>query len=150
RRKPHCRSRGSSARLLPLFHREMRVWEEVTEERGDKFPRELGHAAWDQVPTKATRELVIQLDAQPQGDTLFLETDNGDNPAIELREFRCYYPVTRVVFKAAPDSTQPVWLYYGNREASAPHYDLSLVAGELLRADRSTVISGGEENLSSK
>ena len=134
----------------PLFHREMRAWEEVIDERGDKFPRELGHAAWDQVPTKATRELVIQLDAQPQGDTLFLETDNGDNPAIELREFRCYYPVTRVVFKAAPDSTQPVWLYYGNREASAPHYDLSLVADELLRAERSTVISGSEENLSPK
>jgi hypothetical protein len=134
----------------PLFHREMRVWEEVTDERGDKFPCELGHAAWDQVPAKATRELVIQLDAHPQGDTLLLETNNDDNPSCELREFRCYCPVTRIVFKAAPDSAQPVWLYYGNREASAPHYDLSLVADELLRADRSTVISGGEENLSSK
>ena len=81
---------------------------------------------------------------------MFLDTDNGDNPGIELREFRCYYPVTRIVFKAAPDSAQPVWLYYGNREASFAHYDLSLVADELLRADRSTVISGGEENLSSK
>jgi len=134
----------------PLFHRKMRLWEEVTDERGDKFPCELGHAAWDHVPTQATRQLIIQLDAYPQGDTLLLETDNGDNPAIELREFRCYYPVTRVVFKAAPDSAEPVWLYYGNREASAPHYDLSLVAGELLRADRSTVISGDEETLSSK
>ena len=102
------------------------------------------------MPAKATRELVIQLDAHPQGDTLLLETDNGDNPAIELSEFRCYYPLARIVFKAAPDSAQPVWLYYGNGEASAPHYDLGLVADELLRADRSTVISGGEENLSSK
>ena len=134
----------------PLFHREMRLWEEVTDERGDKFPRELGRATWDQTPAKATREFIIQLNAQPQSDTLFLETNNGDNPAIELREFRCYYPVTRVVFKTAPDSTHPVWLYYGNRKASAPHYDLSLVAGELLRADRATVVSGGEENLSSK
>src|SRR5437867_12184397 len=100
------------------------------------------------MPTKATPELVIKLDAQPQGDTLLHETDNGDNPGIELREFRCYYPATRVVFKAAPDSTQPVWLYYGNREASAPHYDLSLVPGELLRAARSTVIPGRYENLS--
>jgi hypothetical protein len=134
----------------PLFHREMRLWEEVTDERDDKFPRELGRATWDQTPARATREFIIQLNAPPQSDTLFLETNNGDNPAIELREFRCYYPVTRVIFKAASDSTQPVWLYYGNREASAPHYDLSLVAGELLRADRVTVVSGGEENLSSK
>jgi len=134
----------------PLFHREMRLLEEVTDERGDKFPRELGRATWDQTPAKATREFIIQLNAQPQSDTLFLETNNGDNPVIELHEFRCYYPVTRVVFKTAPDSTHPVWLYYGNRKASAPHYDLSLVAGELLRADRATVVPGGEENLSSK
>lgn len=134
----------------PLFDREMRLWEEVTDERGDKFPRELGRARWDQTPAKTTREFIIQLNPPPQSDTLFLETNNGDNPAIELREFRCYYPVTRVIFKAAFDSTQPVWLYYGNREASAPHYDLSLVAGELLRADRVTVVSGGEETLSSR
>ena len=138
------------ASASPLFHREMRLWEEVTNERGDKLPRELGRATWDQTPAKATREFIIQLNARPQSDMLFLETNNGDNPAIELREFRCYYPVTRVVFKTAPDSTHPVWLYYGNREASAPHYDLSLVADELLRADRATVVSGGEENLSSK
>ena len=81
---------------------------------------------------------------------MFLDTDNGDNPGIELREFRCYYPVTRVVFKAALDPAQPVWLYYGNREASVPHYDLNLVAGELLRAERSTVAPTAEENLSSK
>jgi hypothetical protein len=138
------------ASASPLFHREMRLWEEVTDERGDKFPRELGRAMWDQTPAKAAREFIIQLNAPPQSDTLFLETNNGDNPAIELREFRCNYPVTRIVFKAAPDSTQPVWLYYGNREASAPHYDLSLVAGELLHADRATAVSGGEENLSSR
>jgi len=134
----------------PLFHREMRLWEEVTDERGDKLLRELGRATWDQTPAKATHEFIIQLNARPQSDMLFLETNNGDNPAIELRQFRCYYPVTRVVFKTAPDSTHPVWLYYGNREASAPHYDLSLVADELLRADRATVASRGEENLSSK
>ena len=138
------------ASASPLFHREMRLWEEVTDERGDKLPRELGRARWDQTPAKATHEFIIQLNARPQSDMLFLETNNGDNPAIELRQFRCYYPVTRVVFKTAPDSTHPVWLYYGNREASAAHYDLSLVADELLRADRATVASGGEENLSSK
>ncbi len=134
----------------PLFHREMRLWEEVTDERGDKFPCELGRATWDQTPPTAKRDFVIELKALPQSDTLFLDTDNGDNPAIELREFRCYYPVTRVVFKAGPDLAQPVWICYGNREASAPHYDLNLVAGELLRAERFTVMPTAEENFSSK
>jgi hypothetical protein len=134
----------------PLFHRQMRSWEEVTDERGDKFATELGGATWDQTPNSPKRDLVIELNARPKSDTLFLETDNGDNPAIELRDFRGFYPVTRVVFKATPDPAQPVWLYHGNPDATAPHYDLTLVSGELLKAERSTVSAGAEENLSPK
>jgi hypothetical protein len=128
----------------------MRLWEEVTDERGDKFASELGRATWDQAPNSPKRDLVIELNARPRSDRLFLETDNGDNPAIELHDFRSYYPVTRVVFKATPDSAQPVWLYYGNLDATAPRYDLTLVAGELLKAERSAVAAGPEQNLSSK
>ena len=128
----------------------MRLWEEVADERGDKFAFELGRATWDQTPNSLKRDLVIELNARPQSDTLFLETDNGDNPAIELRDFRSYYPVTRVVFKATPDPAQSVWLYYGNLDATAPRYDLTLVAGELLKAERSTVTAATQENLSSK
>ena len=47
--------------------------------------------------------------------------------------------VTRVVLKATSDPAQPLWLYYGNFDTSAPRYDLTLVAGELLKAERSTV-----------
>jgi hypothetical protein len=132
----------------PLFHRQMRLWEEVTDERGDKFATELGSVTWDQTPNSPKRDLVIELNARPKSDTLFLETDNGDNPAIELRDFRGFYPAARVVFKATPDSAQPVWLYYGDADAAAPHYDLTLVAGDLLKAERSTVTAGAEENLS--
>jgi hypothetical protein len=134
----------------PLFHRQMRLWEEVTDERGDKFASELGSATWDQTPNSPKRDLVIELNARPKSDTLFLETDNGDNAAIELRDFRGLYPVTHVVFKATPDPTQPVWLYYGNLDATAPSYDLTLVAGELLKAERGTIAAGVEENLSPK
>ena len=131
----------------PLFHRQMRLWEEVTDERGDKFASELGRATWDQTPNSPKRDLMIELNARPKSDTLFLETDNGDNAAIELHDFRGYYPVTRVAFKATPDPAQPVRLYYGNPDATPPRYDLTLVAGELLKAERSTVTAGAEENL---
>ena len=134
----------------PLFHRQMRLWEEVTDERGDKFATELGRATWDQTPNSPKRNLVIELNARPKSDTLLLETDNGDNPAIELRDFRGFYPVTRVVFKAMPDPAQTVWLYYDNPDAAAPRYDLTLVAGELLKAERNSVTAGAEENLLSK
>jgi hypothetical protein len=134
----------------PLFHRQMRLWEEINDERGDKFASELGRVTWDQTPNSPKRDLVIELNARPRSDTLFLETDNGDNPAIYLRDFRSYYPMTRVVFKATLDPAQPVWLYYGNLDTTAPRYDVTLVAGELLKAERSAVTAGAEENLSSK
>jgi hypothetical protein len=128
----------------------MRLWEEVTDERSDKFASELGRATWDQTPDAPKRDLVLELNARPKSDTLFLETDNGDNPAIELRDFRGYYPATRVIFKATPDPVQQVWLYYANPDATAPRYDLALVAGQLLKAERGTVAAGREENLSPK
>jgi hypothetical protein len=131
----------------PLFHRQMRLWEEVTDERGDKFAIELGRAAWNQTPNSPKRDLVIDLTGRPKSDTLFLETNNGDNPAIDLGDCRGFYPVTHVVFKATPDPGQPVWLYYGNPDAATPHYDLTLVADELLKAERNTVTAGAEENL---
>src|SRR5882762_765470 len=134
----------------PLFHRQMRLWEEVTDERGDKFASELGRTTWDQTPNSPKRDLVIELNARPKSDTLFLETDNGDNPTIDLRDFRGYYLVTRVVFKVTPDPARPVWLYYGNLDATAPRYDLTHVAGELLKAERGTVAAGAEESLSAK
>jgi hypothetical protein len=143
-------TRLACASSSPLFHRQMRLWEEITDERGDKFASELGRAMWDQTPDSPKRDLIIELNARPKSDTLFLETDNGDNPPIELRDFRGYYPVTRLVFKAMPDPAQPVWLYYGNLDAAAPRYDLALVAGDLLKAERSTVAAGAEENLSPK
>src|SRR5262249_5627206 len=107
-------------------------------------------ATWDQTPNSPKRDLVIELNARPKSDTLFLETDNGDNPAIELRDFRGFYPATRVVFKTAPDSAQPIWLYYGNLDATTPRYDLTLLAAELLKPERITVTAGPEESLSPK
>jgi len=133
-----------------LFQREMRLWEEATDNRGDKFPRELGHAAWKKVPGETTRDFAIHLDVAPRGDTLFLETDNGDNPAIKLHDFRGHYPVTRVIFKTPSDSTQPIWIYYGNPGVASPRYDVALIANQVLRADRTPATLGRQENMHSK
>jgi Protein of unknown function (DUF3999) len=133
-----------------LFQREMRLWEEATDDRGDKFPRELGHATWKRVPGETTREFAIHLDAVPTSDKLLLETDNGDNPAIKLHDFRGHYPVSRIVFKTAPDSTQPIWIYYGNPDAASPHYDVALIADQLFRAERALATLGRQENMNSQ
>src|SRR5262249_8528499 len=59
-------------------------------------------------------------------------------------------PVTHVVSKPTPIPPQQFWLYYGILDATAPSYDLTLVAGELLKAERGTIAAGVEENLSPK
>jgi len=138
-------TRLSCISLSPLFQRDMRLWEEQTGPRGEKYPRELGCATWQRTPGTPSHELIIALTQSPQTDTLFLETDNGDNPAIDLRDFRCHYPVTRIVFKAANDAAQPIWLYYGDSEACTPRYDLNLISAQLLRSEKSRATVGGEE-----
>lgn len=128
-----------------LFERNVRAWEELRDARGETYPRELGRAAWRRVPGDPPREFTVQIDARPQGDTVFLETDNGDNAAIELHDFRGYYNATRIMFDA-PTSDQ-IWLYYGHPDASVPHYDARLIVDRLLRAQRTIAKLGPEQKL---
>ena len=128
-----------------VFQRDMFLYEELSDERGEKYRRILNQATWVQTPDHNGKEFVLGFDAPPKSDTLFLETQNGDNPPIELGKFMVFYPVTRVLFKAKSDDA--LFLYYGNPEVSSPHYDLSLVANELLAADKSVATLGNEESL---
>jgi hypothetical protein len=100
---------------------------------------------WTQTPERKTKEFSLPLDGMAQSDTLILETDNGDNPPIELEKFTAFYSATRVLFKAKADDA--LFLYYGNSGAVPPSYDLNLVAGELLAADRIAVTLGSEQQL---
>ena len=88
---------------------------------------------------------MLRLDSPPSSDTLVLETNNGDNPPIELEKLQAFYPATRILFKAQP--ADALLLYYGNERAIAPRYDLSLVAGQLLAADQSEAALGTGEPL---
>ena len=129
----------------PLFERSLSLYEELTDERGDIYRRALGGATWTQTPERQSKEFALTLDSVPQGDTLFLETENGDNPSIELEKFTAFYPATRILFKAGSDGE--LYLYYGNPRVSSPSYDLSLVAGQLLAADKKIVALSDEQQL---
>lgn len=118
----------------PLFQREMRLYEMLRDDRGERYPRELGFASWQRTPGHPRRQLSIQLAAPPQSDELMMETDNGDNPPIVLEKARGTYPVARVLFNVPEMSS--LSFHYGNPRAVAPSYDLSLVADQLLRAPR--------------
>ena len=128
-----------------LFQRDVTLYEELTDERGDKYRRNLGGAAWTQTPDRKSREFALPLNERLQSDTLFLETENGDNPPNELEKFAVFYQATRVLFKAK--AGDELFLYYGNPRMSAPSYDLNLVAGQLLAADKTTATLAAEQQL---
>lgn len=137
-------TRLTCAARTRLFQREITVYEILHDENGE-VRHVLGRSSWTQTPRASKTEFSVAFDSRPESDTLFLETQNGDNPAVDLQDFRLFYPATRVLFKAA--SGDQLFLYYGNSEASSPQYDLSLVANQLLAANKATASPGAEEQL---
>jgi hypothetical protein len=129
----------------PLFERSLALYEVLTDERGDTYRRPLGGAAWSQTPDRPSKQFALALEGALQSDTLLLETENGDNPPLALEKFTAVYPVTRILFKARPDDE--LFLYYGNSQVPPPSYDLSLVANQLLAADKKIASLGAEEQL---
>jgi hypothetical protein len=131
-----------------LFERTFRLLEELTDERGDKYAGELAQPTWRRVPNQPAGQLAASLERTPRRDTILIETKNGDNPPIELHDFRGYYRATRVIFTSA--KSQPIALYYGNDEAAAPRYDAMLIAAQLLRSGRMAAALGPQETLKSE
>jgi len=129
-----------------LFERELTLSElNPTDDPGAQTLRVVGRASWMQKPDGGRRELVLTFDRPVASATLVLTTDNGDNAPITLEDFQVFYPATRVLFKANADDT--LFLYYGNARASSPRYDLSLVAGQLLAAEKSSATFSPQELL---
>ena len=129
----------------PLFQRNLSLAVEYTDERGYTFFRQLASGTWTQTPENTGREFSLSLDSVAPGDTLMLQTENGDNPPIELEHFTTFYPATRVLFKA--QAADELSLYYGHPRVAPPSYDLNLVMGELLSADKVNATLGAEEQL---
>jgi Protein of unknown function (DUF3999) len=140
--------RVSCASTSALFERTFRFWEELTDERGDQYPHELAQITWQRVPNQPARQLAVPFATPSKTDTVLMETDNGDNPPIELGDFRGYYPVTRIIFVSS--KSQSIELFYGNEEAAAPRYDAKLIAAQLLRSERTPAALGPQELLRSE
>lgn len=115
-----------------LFRRTLRVFERVTDNRGHAYERVIAFQEWQNQRGEHST-LMIPLNQRLATDRLFVETDNGDNPPITLSEAELTHPVVRMVFSAQPGELR---LCYGNPSATAPRYDLALVADELATADR--------------
>jgi hypothetical protein len=126
-----------------LFRREVRLIEGVRDELGVPERVVLGRALWSRTPDQAPERLELELERPPRGDRLILEVDDGDNPPLELGAFEAFYAAPRLLFKA--ESRPGLYLYYGNRKASPPRYDLAVLSSELASSERAPSTLGPEE-----
>ena len=129
----------------PLFKRDIRIYEQPEDQRGEKYQRLIARTTWVRRPPTAARTLEIPFNQTPMTDLLIFETDNGDNPPVELDNFRLSYGITRLLFKAP--SSPETYLYYGNKNIGVPRYDIALMAPELLASEKSAAALGPEERL---
>ena len=128
----------------PLFQRDFRVFEKIAGEEGGAYEPTLASAEWHRTPDPGVPETrVLEIPERTRTDTLWIETDNGDNPPVKLGAVQVVYPVVRLIFKT--DGTDGFTLVYGNPAANAPRYDLSLVATKLLTSPRNLATADAEE-----
>jgi hypothetical protein len=130
----------------PLFQRQFRLYEKLIDPDGQAIEVPLAAGAWSRTPEPGAPETkTFPLSNRMRSDTIWIETENGDNPPIALGTSQAAYPVVRLVFKVA--ETDGLALAYGNKAAKAPRYDLSLVAVKLLTSSRNVArLSTGGQN----
>jgi hypothetical protein len=130
----------------PIFKRTVILFEELLDDRGGSNRRYLGQSTWVKTPGQTNRDFMIHIDGQPFTDQLFLEIENGDNPAIQLENIRFFYPLTRILFlKQSLEGN--TFLYYGNSKASTPDYDISLISSQFLAASKQVASLSAEEQV---
>jgi hypothetical protein len=133
----------------PLFQRKFRLYEKVTGPEGQEIEIPLASGDWSRTPGSGVPDTrTFPLSDRLRGDTLWIETENGDNPPINLGTCQAVYPVVRLVFKVA--ETDGFVLAYGNKAANTPRYDLNLVAVKLLTSSRNVaqLATGGQNSTS--
>ena len=130
----------------PVFERSMRVIESRRDHYGNESLVSLASSSWSHVPDRQP-ELPLTCYHRWQGDSVILETDNGDNSPIELSTAKADLDLVALVFKTT--TPEPVHLYYGNPRATTPRYDLRLVEKDLTTVSPLIGKLGDEEVLSS-
>jgi hypothetical protein len=128
-----------------LFSRALQIFEVDANHRGDMSRRVLSERTlWSSTPDRPEVSRKVNLVAIPTSDTLYLEIDNGDNPAITLSDAHADHPVVRLFFRS---DVEPLHLYYGATGVSPPRYDIELVGQRLMSEQKSPVELTAEEPL---
>lgn len=129
----------------PFFKRDVVLMESAPDERGNMNYIQRSAASWTRALNQIRTPLSMEVQGRLATDTVYLEMENGDNPALALDRIEMEYPVARLVFKATGEGT--VWLYYGNSKARRPQYDIDLAARQMLAETKNKATLGAVEAL---
>lgn len=132
---------GASAPTL--FQRQVRVFESIRDQRGERGRRLLGEAQWERRLEDSSARLRLAL-APAQSNELLIEIDNADNPPIELSEVSGEVARTRIDFLFTPGES--LWLLF-EPNATWPKYDLALLSERLFATPAKQAILGPRELL---
>ena len=98
----------------PLFTRSLRFLQHGKDDLGNPWTNTLNSKTWTQAPGdgNSSKSITVPLDNVRVSDAIWIETDNGDNPAIRLENVIINYQAPAVIAKITSDA--PVFLYYEN------------------------------------
>lgn len=131
-----------------LFERSLTAYEMEKDPRtGQQRSRQLGYAFWKSTPDAPQAKIRLELNQRPHSAEIWLETDNGDNPLLQLTQAEWEKPVVSLLFEAH-GAEKPLHLLYGNAKAVAPQYDIALVRDRFEKATHVATQLGDAEALS--
>jgi hypothetical protein len=125
------------------FERRIQVSESISDARGTIGKRLIGQAVWLRRNDDPTRDLSIPLD-RPRNKELSIDIEDGDNPTLTLTGVVGHTSTRRIDFVVEPGDA--LFLYWGNPSASAPRYDLALIADAVLSSAALSVSLGAIED----
>jgi Protein of unknown function (DUF3999) len=128
----------------PMFARRFEAFIDRKDDLGNSWTETVGTADWAKSQGRDT-PLTLQLGGRRLPAKLQLQTDHGDNPPIPVEGPHVRYAAPVIVAKLTEDA--PLFLVYGNPQASAPQYDLRLVQNELMAAEPQSASLREEEML---
>ncbi len=111
------------------FSRQAVVQEAITDARGEAGTRILGSSSWEKKSEDAFSPLAIGIQ-RPSAAQIRVVVENGDNARLTVGSAAVWSSVPRIDFVFAPG--EKLTLLSGNEAASAPAYDLDLVAARVL------------------
>jgi len=133
-----------SATAPDYFSRDVTILEPVRDARGVVGNRVLGSSRWERRPGERPQAITIGI-APAEELTLRAEIENRDNAPLTLGAVTLQIPLVRIDFAYAP--RDQLTLITDNSEASQPHFDLEMVAREVLGAPARAAHLGAAEAL---